>query len=156
MALWARLDGEVVIETFEHGEDPSALFDPSWTWIEVPAGTVQHSVRDGDDWVHPPAPPAPEPAAAERILQVSPPTFLLLFEPGERLAIRAARAYAGSDAAALKVKAVLEDWFAIIEDPRLQYVDLALPATQDGLDFLVTVGLLTAPRAAAIKQGVAR
>lgn len=46
------------------------------------------------------------------------------------------------------VKAVLDDWFSIINDPRLQDIDLTLQATQDGPPFLVSVGLLAAERKA--------
>lgn len=90
-----------------------------------------------------------------QLLQVSPPTFKLLFTPQERIGIRAARSYTGTAQAGKELKAILDDWFEIIDDPRLQYVDLALPQTQEGINFLVTVGLLTAERAAEIKQGVA-
>lgn len=80
----------------------------------------------------PPTPPAP---------QVSPVEFKLLFTSAERLAIRAART-AGD--------LVLEDWFGILDDPRLTVVDLGLKSTQDGVGYLVLQGILTTERAAAI------
>jgi hypothetical protein len=143
--------------------DPAERFTPEVAAMFVPAepGMVYMARLVDGEWVSPPEPepaapaePA-EPPAPPRLLQVSPPTFLLLFTSPERIGIRAARNYSGADAGANMVKAVLDDWFSIIDDPRLQYVDLALPATQQGIDFLVTIGLLTAPRAEEIKLGVA-
>lgn len=85
--------------------------------------------------------PAPHPAG-------QPAEVPLALQPQERISIRAARQ--GENA---MVKAVLDDWFSIIDGPRLQYIDLALQATQDGLAFLVSVGLLKAERKAVILQG---
>lgn len=95
--------------------------------------------------------PAPTPS---RLLQVSPPTFKMLFTPTERLAIRAARSYAGADEQALTIRAVIEDWYEIIDDPRLNYVDLALAQTQAGITFLVTAGIITQERCDEILTGV--
>lgn len=158
---YARIVADVAVEVVT--ADPHTLFTTEIAdlFVEVPNSCVYMATRQGSAWIAPPEPevagpaePAP-PLAPGRILQVSPPTFLLLFTSPERIGIRAARNYVGADAGANMVKAVLDDWFSIIDDPRLQYVDLALPATQQGIDFLVTVGLLTAPRAAEIKLGVA-
>jgi hypothetical protein len=83
-----------------------------------------------------------------------PPTFLLLFTGQERVAIRAARAYKGTSETQKGIAAVLDDWFSIIEDPRLVSIDVANPSTRDGLGFLVSAGLLTAERKAEIEAGV--
>lgn len=137
---------ENIIEA-ESVEAAQGLF-PDAVVVEANGFGIGWISGGGNTWLPPAAP-------AARILQVSPPTFLLLFTSQERIGIRAARNYVGADAGANMVKAVLDDWFAIIDDPRLQYVDLALPATQQGIDFLVTTGLLTALRAEEIKLGVA-
>lgn len=158
---YARIVDDVAVEVVT--ANPHALFTTEIAdlFVEVSDDCVYMATRQEGAWVAPPEPEAAEPAepaeppAPPRILQVSPPTFLLLFTSQERIAIRAARGYSGADANANMVKAVLDDWFAIIEDPRLQYVDLALPATQQGIDFLVTAGLLTEQRAEEIKLGVA-
>lgn len=85
--------------------------------------------------------------------QLSPPTFLLLFTSAERIAIRQAAAYAGSDADELALAAAISDWLSIVNDPRLQIVNLELPATIDGINILVPAGILTAARAAEILRG---
>lgn len=154
MTRFARIVDDQVVEIIDWS--PEGRYPEDWLWVECPPETVQGSTFQDGKWDHPtpPAPVEPQPPAPARILQVSPPTFLLLFTSQERIGIRAARNYSGADANPNMVKAVLDDWFAIIDDPRLQYVDLTLPATQQGIDFLVTVGLLTAPRAEEIKLGV--
>lgn len=111
---------------------------------------VPDDAENGDGWVsgqlvkpEPPAlvePPAPAPTTP---LQVSPVQFKLLFTPQERVAIKAARA---SDP-------VIDDFFDIVEDPRLTFVDLGLQSTQDALSYLVQQGLLTVERRQQILAG---
>lgn len=151
---YARLVDSVAVDVVS--TDPAETFHPDIAaeFVKVPDEVEVGWRLDGDEWLPGftmsfPGGPA-EPPAPRRILQVSPPTFLLLFTSQERIAIRAARR-GGVE----PIASVLDDWFSIIEDPRLQYVDLSLQATKDGIDFLVGVGLLPAERAAEIKQGVA-
>lgn len=61
MARWARLIDNIVIETFEWPDNPHVLFDPSWTWVECPEGTMGNATFDGEVWDNPPPPPNPEP-----------------------------------------------------------------------------------------------
>ncbi len=75
--------------------------------------------------------------------KVSPVEFKLLFTSSERVAIKAAR----------DTDAVIDDFFDIVEDPRLQYVDLGLNSTQGALDYLVAQGLLTQARRDQIVAG---
>lgn len=75
--------------------------------------------------------------ATERT-DLSPPEFLLRFTPQERVAIRASQ------------DPILVDWLLILNDPRLTRVDLTLPATRGGLDYLVALKLLKADRVDAI------
>lgn len=89
-------------------------------------------------------PPAVVPPADPVPPKVSPVEFKLLFTPAERIAINTARA---SDAA-------LEDFFSIIDDPRLSVVDLNLQSTKNGLDYLISKGLITTNRKTAILTGV--
>lgn len=150
MTKHARIIEDVAVDVIT--TDPAETFHPDIAaeFVDVPDEVeVGWRLEDGE-WQAPGSSEPEEPVAPEpkRVLQVSPPTFLLLFTSQERIAIRAARK--GDNA---MVAAVLDDWFSIIEDPRLQYVDLALPATQAGIDFLVPVGLLSAERAAEIKLG---
>ncbi len=84
-----------------------------------------------------PAEPIPAPP------QVSPVEFKLLFTALERVAIKAAR---GNDP-------VIDDFFSIIEDPRLTHVNLGLQSTQDALAYLESKGLITAVRRQQILAG---
>lgn len=76
--------------------------------------------------------------------KVSPIQFKLLFTAQERVAIRKARA----------TDEILDDFFGIVEDQRLTYVDLALQSTQDALSYLVLTGLLTAARKEVVMRGI--
>ena len=83
-------------------------------------------------------PPAPVPP------KVSPVEFKLLFTSAERVAIKAAR----------QADPVIDDFYDIVEDPHLTYVDLGLQSTKDAIGYLQSKGLLTAERAAVILTGV--
>lgn len=167
MTIFARLapadqNGDRHVLEIADAPDAASLaerFHPTIAsqFITAPNATLPGSIKNGATWTHrdPVEEEETEVAALPRLLQVSPPTFLLLFTPQERIAIRAARNYAGADAPMLMIKAVLDDWFSIVDDPRLQYVDLALQATKDGLAFLVSVALLTEERRSEILIGVA-
>lgn len=84
-----------------------------------------------------PAEPVPVPP------QVSPVEFKLLFTAAERVAIKAARA----------ATPVIDDFFSIIEDPRLTHVNLGLQSTRDALAYLETEGLITTERRGQILAG---
>lgn len=141
--------------------DPATLFHPDVAvFYDTPVGDEVEtgwSLVDGV-WTAPPEPePAPEtvPVEPSRRLQLSAPEFKLQFTVTERLSIKAAR-NAPTDATAgqLEAKAVLDDWFDILDDPRLTTVDLDLPQTLEGLDFLVTLGVLTRARRDEIALGI--
>ena len=150
----ARIIDDVAIDVTDG--DPALIYGPELAgqFEAVPDEVRPQWRRDGETWSPPPE-PAPAASAPARLLQVSPPAFKLLFTSAERLAIRAARAYAGADEQALTAKAVIDDWFDIVDDPRLTVVDLALPATVAGLEFLVALGILTQERCDEILGGVA-
>ena len=76
--------------------------------------------------------------------KVSPVQFKLLFTAPERVSIKVARA----------TDPVIDDFYTIIEDPRLTYVDLGLQSTKDAIGYLKAKNLLTADRATAILAGV--
>lgn len=76
--------------------------------------------------------------------KVSPVEFKLLFTAPERVAIKTARA----------TDPVIDDFYDIVEDPRLTFVDLGLQSTKDAIGYLQSKGLLTAERAAVILTGV--
>lgn len=76
MPLYARISEGRVIEVFAHPTNPKSLFDPAWTWVECPEGTVGNATYDGGVWTNPPAVPPIEPptpidaARAERLAAV--------------------------------------------------------------------------------------
>lgn len=120
--------------------DIAALYD-----TEVP-----DDAANGDGWVNgqlvkpePPAPtPEPEPVPPAPP-KVSPVEFKLLFTSPERIAIKAERA----------TDPVIDDFFDIVDDPRLTFVDLGLQSTQDALAYLEAKGLIAPGRAAEILAG---
>lgn len=76
-------------------------------------------------------------------LKISPVEFKLLFTSLERVAIKEAR----------QTDPVVADFFEIVEDPRLTFVDLGLQSTHDALGYLVSLGLITSDRKAKILAG---
>ena len=83
---------------------------------------------------------APELTAS---LKVSPVQFKLLFTASERVAIKTART---SDP-------IIDDFYDIVEDPRLTYVDLELNSIQSAISYLQSKGLLTAERGTEVLAG---
>lgn len=128
--------------------NPSELYHPDVAKFydtEVP-----DNAENGDGWVDgvlvkpepPVAPPTPEPVAPTPP-KVSPVEFKLLFTSAERVAIKAARA----------TDPVIDDFYDIVEDPRLTFVDLGLQSTMDALSYMVSINLLTAERRGQILAG---
>lgn len=69
--------------------------------------------------------------------------FKLLFTSDERVAIKAAT----------NTDPKVEDWWEIATDTSLPEIDLNLRSTQEGLNYLVSVNLLTEDRKAQILKG---
>ncbi len=99
---------------------------------------VPDNAANGDAWngtkLTKPAAPAtttPPPPAAPVPPKVTPPQFKLLLTSAERVALRLARA-AGTNH-------VLEDFFDLIDDPRLTEVDLNLESNQNAVEYLLTI-----------------
>ena len=127
--------------------DPGALYHPDIA--KFYDTDVPDDAANGDGWVNgalvkpePPAPVTPEPAAPV-YPKVSPVEFKLLFTSPERVSIKAARA----------TDQVIEDFFDIVNDPRLTHVDLGLKSTQDAIGYLAQQGLIAEARVAEILQG---
>lgn len=78
--------------------------------------------------------PAPEPVIS--YAKVSPIEFKLLFTSSERVAIKASRA---TDLA-------IDDFYDIVEDPRLTFVDLGLNSTQQALQYMAAQSLIAPER----------
>lgn len=110
---------------------------------------VPDNAENGDGWVNSqlvkPEPMVVEPVTIEPVApKISPVEFKLLFTSAERVAIKSART---SDP-------IIDDFFDIIEDPRLTLVDLGLQSTKDAIDYLESKALITAERKAEILKGV--
>lgn len=109
---------------------------------------VPDDAENGDGWVNgtlvKPVVPEPVDPPAPVVVppKVSPVEFKLLFTAPERVAIKAS------------TDPVVQDFFEIVNDPRLTYVDLGLQSTKDAIGYLQSKGLLTAERAAVILTGV--
>lgn len=117
--------------------DIAAEFEP--VPDDVQAGWARN---EAGEWEAPAPTPEPTPAPTESP-KVSPVEFKLLFTPQERVAIKAARA---TDPA-------IDDFYDIVEDPRLTHVNLGLQSTQDALGYLETKGLITDARRVQILAG---
>lgn len=76
--------------------------------------------------------------------KVSPVQFKLLFTPLERVAMSEAKA----------VDAILQDFFSVVDDPRLTFVDLGLQSTKDAVAYLVSKDFLTQERGTEVLSGV--
>lgn len=80
------------------------------------------------------SPPAPEPIIPD--IKISPIEFKLLFTTAERIAIKEERA----------TDPVIDDFYSIVEDPRLTEVNLSLSSTKNAINYLVSKNLITATR----------
>jgi len=108
--------------------------------VEVDDAVKVGDTWDGSAWVAP-ALVVAEPATT--FPKVSPVQFKLLFTGPERIAIKATRA----------TDPLIDDFYDIIEDPRLTEVDLGLQSTQDGIGYLAQQGLIAPERVAEILTG---
>ncbi|MDN3562119.1 hypothetical protein [Vreelandella neptunia] len=134
MSNYARIKNNVAVDV---SAAPASQFHPTIAAeFEAVPDEVQRGWQRAEDgiWSAPPevVPEAPEPERP----RVGPVEFKLLFTSPERLKLKELRS---TDPA-------INDFFEIIEDPRLQYVDLALASTQQGvehsLNLLVEAGIV--------------
>lgn len=141
MKNFARIIENVAIDV---SANPDECFHPEIAaqFEEVPANVQQGWIRDeSGKWSAPVPAPAPEPGAESK--RVSPVEFKLLFTSAERIAIKAAR----------ENDPVVDDFFDIVDDPRLTYVDLGLQSTKDALAYLASRNLITEARRDEIMAG---
>lgn len=141
--LYAWIENQVIRDVC-HGI-PAECYHPD---VAVHYATqVPDDAVNGDGWVRgqliKPAPTEPQPVATATPPKVSPVEFILLFNSGERVSLKALRT----------TDPVLDDFFDVVEDPRLTVVDLSLTSTQDALDYMIAIGQLTAERKAEILTG---
>jgi len=113
------------------GATPTRYKFPDEASLEIALEAMEEPSSPG--WT-PPAVAAP---------LVSPVEFKLLFTAQERVAIKQLRA----------TDELLEDFMSIIEDPRLTHVNLGLSSVIEGVDYLVSVEVISLQRAAAVKTG---
>ena len=140
----ARVINNVAVDVVV--SDPAEFFHPNIATQfelvpdEVEAGWLRDAATGA--WLAPePVELQPETPAA--FPKVSPVEFKLLFTAQERVAIKAAR----------QTDPVIEDFFSIVEDPRLTHVNLALQSTQDALTYLEVNGFITTERRQEILAG---
>lgn len=140
MKNYARVINNVAVDV---STNPQECFTPEIAaqFEEVPAKVKQGWVRiDSGSWSAPA--PTPEAVVVES-KRVSPVEFKLLFTSAERIAIKGVR----------ETDAVVDDFFDIVDDPRLTYVDLGLQSTKDALAYLASQNLITETRRDEILAG---
>jgi len=129
-----------------HG-NPYDLYHPDVAKLYT--ADVPDDAANGDGWdgTTLTKPEVVIPAPQEPVVvypKLSPLQFKMCFTSQERTAIKALRA----------TNPVIEDAYEILDDPRLTTVDLSLASNQGLIDYLVSLSVLTAERAAQIKLGV--
>lgn len=120
-------------------ESPDGFFTPDIAaqFQQVPDEVENGWLLDNGNWSAPVIPePVPAPETVITYVKVSPIEFKLLFTSSERVAIKAARIN----------DPVIDDFYDIVEDPRLTFVDLGLNSTQQALQHMVTQGLIASER----------
>lgn len=134
---YARITNNQAIDV--RTESPEGFFTPDIAaqFEQVPDEVENGWILDNGDWS---APLVPEPGPAlEPVItyaKVSPIEFKLLFTSPERVAIKAARID----------DLVIDDFYDIVEDPRLTFVDLGLNSTQQALQYMAAQGLIAPER----------
>lgn len=137
---YARIENDVAKDVVR--VDPRNIFNEHYAsqFVEVPEAVVIGSQLVDGVWINPVSETAPEePAAAI----VGPVEFKLLFTSAERIAITSAR----------KDDPVIDDFFVIVEDPRLSFVDLGLQSTRSAISYLAEQGLIGTERVGQILAG---
>ncbi len=126
-----------------HG-NPDELYHPDIAKLYY--ADVPDNAENGDSWdgVTLTKPVVVVPVVVVVPPKVSPIQFKLLFTSQERVAIKAARV----------TDAILDDFYDIMDDPRLTEVDLNLQSVQDALDYLTALTLIGVGRKAEILLGV--
>lgn len=140
MANFARIINEVAVDV---SSNPAEQFHPDIAkdFVPVPDQVENGWTVEAGKW----SAPAPvEPTTPAPVYpKVSPVEFKMLFTIMERVAIRTARA----------TDPTVDDFFDLVEDPRLSYVDLALPSVQGALHYLAATQLITDARIPEILSG---
>lgn len=140
MTNFARIINDVAVDV---SSNPANQFHPDIAkdFVPVPDQVENGWTVEAGKWS---APTPVEPVAPAPVYpKVSPVEFKMLFTSMERVAIRTARA----------TDPTVDDFFDLVEDPRLSYVDLALPSVQGALHYLAATQLITDARIPEILSG---
>lgn len=140
----ARIVNEVAVDVVIG--DPAKFFHPAVAaeFVPVPDEVENGWHRDaGTGAWSAPAPVETGPEPTVEAPKVSPVEFKLLFTAQERVAMKDARA----------TDPVIDDFFDIVEDPRLTHVNLGLQSTRDALAYLEAKDLITTTRRQEILAG---
>ena len=140
MTNYARIIDNVAVDV---SADPATHFHPEIAseFVAVPDEVQAGWIRTDGEWA--PPTPAPQPEPVPVYPKVTPVEFKMLFTSAERIAIKAAR----------ETDPVIDDYFDIVEDPRLQVVDLGLHSMQEGVHYLQSTGILAEDRVSQILAG---
>lgn len=93
---------------------------------QIPDDILPGATLVDGEWTNP-VPVAP-PTDTEKPVTVSPVEFKLLWTPQERVAIKVMRS----------TDPVIDDFYEILDDPRLTFVNLNLQSTQAAVDYLLS------------------
>ena len=172
--MWARIIDQAGVETVAEivDFDPAERFTPEIAAMFVPAtaGMVYRAEKRNGAWVAPPEPdPAPEPAPGPvepaRRTKVNRTEYYGLFMAIEEAMIRIAaseeitpaKLASANNAEKQRLMGIAALQVMLRRTDALSPTDtleLTNPQVQEGLGLLVTMGLLTAERKAAIEAGV--
>lgn len=123
------------LENIETGGQLNSSTQPEWAGGVWDCGDFRVTDPTGKAYSVTELPPAAP--------KVSPVEFKMLFTSVERVAIRTART----------TDPTVDDFFDLVEDPRLTYVDLALPSVQGALHYLAAAQLIADARIPEILSG---
>lgn len=131
---YARVIDDVAVDVCD--ADPAERFHPNIaaSFVEVPDHVLQGMSRDEEgEWIVPPE-PEPEPEViveppAPAAPKVGPMEFKLLWTSAERRKLKSLRV----------TDEIIDDFFEIVDDPRLDVVDLSLKSTQDAISYCVQI-----------------
>jgi len=126
---YAKIENGKVENVIVLLDDDLPKMPSDWTLIKSETANI------GDDYING-AFVAQAPVYIEPIIikTLSPIAFKLRFTPQERVAI-----YASTDV-------IVRDFISILDDPRLQSIDLSLQSTIDTVNYLISIGLVGSTR----------
>lgn len=132
---YARVVNDVAVDVRDTNPDGAYTAEIAAQFIQVPDSVRNgHRLIDGT-WTAL-STEINEVIVPARAAIVKPIEFKLLFTSAERIAIKNARA----------TDEVIDDWYTILDDPKLDRVDLGYNGTIMAVDHLVSVGIINGDR----------